>query len=159
MQPGQESCTRRHFAWKRQRGRLGPHSLDWGFLRAFRKSFHLCAKTLFTRGTISEPARMYCDLRLGNQTEPLLAAHRGQPVMMRTTLFALTWKMILSLLPPSVLPINWYWSRYLLFRRISKSEKKHSTASFNVTRCSKSLSRSKSYSKFDGVNRCQRSEE
>ena len=38
--------------------------------------------------------------------------------MMRTTLFAFTWKMILSLLPPSVLPINWYRSRYFLFRRI-----------------------------------------
>jgi len=49
--------------------------------------------------------------------------------MMRTTLFAFTWKMILSLLPPSVLPINWYRSRYFLFRRISKSEKKHYKAS------------------------------
>src|SRR5207237_9206053 len=85
----------------------------------------------------------------------LPCTHRGHPVIMRTTLFAFNWKMILSLLPPSVLPINWYRSRYFLFRRISKSEKKHSTASLNVTRCSKSLSRSKSYSKFDGVNRCQ----
>ena len=46
-------------------------------------------------------------------------------------------------------------SRNFLFRRISKSEKKHSTASLNVRRCAASLSRPKWYSKFDGVNRCQ----
>src|ERR1022692_4170701 len=63
--------------------------------------------------------------------------------------------MSLSFLPLSVLPINWERSRYRLFRRISQSSKKHSTASSKVTRCSKSLSRSKSYSKSRGVKRCQ----
>jgi hypothetical protein len=33
--------------------------------------------------------------------------HRGHPVIIRTMFLGFSWKMILSLLPPSVVPINW----------------------------------------------------
>jgi len=75
--------------------------------------------------------------------------------MIRTIWFGLSWKITFSCRPPMVVPIIWNRSVYDLFRRTSKSEKKHSTASSNVTRCAASLSASKSYSKSAGLNRRQ----
>src|SRR2546423_1246282 len=60
--------------------------------------------------------------------------------------------MILRIRPPTVRPTSWKRSRSPLFFRISKSEKKVSTASSNDTPCTASLSLSKSYSKSAGSN-------
>src|SRR5271157_6287177 len=94
VKPGQESCARRQLAGNRQRGWFGP----------------LHSNGRFPGGVVSrlgndQPVDSFLVRRCGFLV--LLCAHKGQPVMMRTTFFGFIWKMILSILPPSVLPINW----------------------------------------------------
>src|SRR5207248_3999795 len=72
------------------------------------------------------------------------------PILSLSTDSAKEPKMILRIRPPTVRPTSWKRSRSPLFFRMSKSEKKVSTASSNDTPCTASLSLSKSYSKSAG---------